>query len=90
MSRNRNQNRNNNSRRIGYNAEPEHKPIILTDGMAPQIIIPVTREEYLELLNRSLKLDLVASMIENRDNYMDVRPLQKLLGLIDVNKEDDA
>ena len=89
MSRNRNHhNRQNNQRHIGFNTEPERKPIIMADGTAPQIIIPITREEYLVLLSRSIKLDLVASMIAKKNTYMDVAPLQKLLGLTDHDKED--
>lgn len=91
MSRNRNQhqrNHQNNQRHIGFNAEPERNPMIVPEGLAPQIIIPLKREEYMDLLSRSITLDLIANIIDKKDSYMDVRPIQKLLGLLDCKKED--
>lgn len=91
MSRNRNQNhqQQNHQRRCGFNNEPDRSPIVLLGGAVPQTIIPVTREEYTELIRRSVTLDLVTCAINKKDTYMDVRPLQKLLGIIDSKKEDD-
>ena len=89
MSRNRNQNHQHQQRRIGYNSEPERTPIVVPEGAAPQILIPVTREEYTEMLRRSVTLDIIIGMIDKKDSYMDVRPIQKMLGLHNNKKEDD-